>query len=198
MHQPSYFTLFPSFGINELTSKYSTTLPCSCTPIKDMGGFTIAQALVLIIVAASMLAVSTANRGAPQWPSRGSRSHQLPKCKEGPKKIIVGGSEQWRFNFTYTEWALTNGPFYINDTLVFKYDSRHSVYLLPNLRSFLNCDLSRAKLVGNVTQGGGKGFEYKLQEWKPHYFACGEHDGIHCNLGQMKFFVMPMLRWCRS
>ncbi|KAG2705470.1 hypothetical protein I3760_05G055000 [Carya illinoinensis] len=163
-----------------------------------MGGFTVAQALVLIIVAASMLAVSTANRsGAPQWPSRGGRSHQFPKCKGGPKKIIVGGSEQWRFNFTYTEWALTNGPFYINDTLVFKYDSRHSVYLLPNLRSFLKCDLSQATLLGNVTQGGGEGFKYVLKEWKPHYFACGEHDGIHCNLGLMKFFAIPILRWCR-
>ncbi|KAF5448697.1 hypothetical protein F2P56_029204 [Juglans regia] len=162
-----------------------------------MGGFTFAQVLVLIIATASMLAVSTANRGGPHWPFRGHgrRFHDQPKCEDqGPKKIIVGGSEQWRFNLTYTDWALTNGPFFINDTLVFKYDSRHSVYLLPDLWSFLNCDLSRAKLVGNVTQGGGKGFEYKLQEWKPHYFACGEHDGIHCNLGQMKFFVMPMLR----
>lgn len=84
-----------------------------------MGGFTFAQVLVLIIATASMLVVSTANRGGPHWPFRGHdhRFHQ-PKCEDqGPKKIIVGGSEQWRFNFTYTDWALKNGPFFINDTL---------------------------------------------------------------------------------
>ena len=31
--------------------------------------------------------------------------------------IVVGGSEGWRFGFNYTDWALQNSPFYINDTL---------------------------------------------------------------------------------
>ena len=30
---------------------------------------------------------------------------------------VVGGSEGWRFGFNYTDWALQNSPFYINDTL---------------------------------------------------------------------------------
>jgi hypothetical protein len=42
-----------------------------------------------------------------------------------------------------------------------------------------------------VTQGGGDGFAFVLKEWKPHYFACGVHDGAHCSFGQMKFFVVP-------
>ncbi|KAE8008981.1 hypothetical protein FH972_005439 [Carpinus fangiana] len=84
----------------------------------------------------------------------------------------------------------------------FKYDPPtenttipHSVYLLPNLRSFITCNLTGAEMLADVTQEGGQGFEFVLKKWKPHYFACGQHDGIHCSLGQMKFFVMPMLRW---
>lgn len=73
----------------------------------------------------------------------------------------------------------------------------HSVYLLPDLRSFLKCDFSKATMVANVTQGGGEGFEFVLEDWKPHYFACGEHNGIHCSQGQMKFIVVPLLRWYR-
>ena len=84
--------------------------------------------------------------------------------------------------------------------VVFRYDAPngtnhpHSVYLLPNLRSFLKCDLSRAKRVADPTQGNGNGFEFVLKRWQPHYFACGESNGFHCDTGMMKFFVMPMLR----
>ncbi|XP_059435971.1 blue copper protein 1b-like [Corylus avellana] len=160
-----------------------------------MGGFSFARCLILI-VAASTLAVCMANK---DWQSG---SYQYPKYTQAPNKIIVGGSEGWHFNFSYTDWALKNGPFYLNDTLVFKYDPPtenttipHSVYLLPNLRSFVTCNLTGAEMLADVTQGGGQGFEFVLKKWKPHYFACGQHDGIHCSLGQMKFFVMPMLRW---
>ena len=33
------------------------------------------------------------------------------------KTIVVGGSKGWRFGFNYTDWALKNSPFYINDEL---------------------------------------------------------------------------------
>ena len=33
------------------------------------------------------------------------------------KTIVVGGLEGWRFGFNYTDWALQNSPFYINDEL---------------------------------------------------------------------------------
>jgi hypothetical protein len=52
-------------------------------------------------------------------------------------------------------------------------------------------------MLADVTQGGWHGFTFVLKEWKPYYFACSQHDGIHCTLGQMKFFVMPMLHWFR-
>ncbi|XP_062177473.1 blue copper protein 1a-like [Alnus glutinosa] len=155
-----------------------------------MGGFTFAHVSLILIVAASTLAVCSANKYAPH-----------PKYSQGPNKIIVGGSEGWRFDFSYTNWARKNGPFYVNDTLVFKYDPPtdnatipHDVYLLPNHRSFLTCNLTGAQMLANVTQGGGEGFEFVIQKRKPHYFACGQHEGSHCSDGQMKFFVMPMLR----
>ncbi|XP_011069471.1 uncharacterized protein LOC105172848 [Sesamum indicum] len=116
------------------------------------------------------------------------------------RRIIVGGSEQnWRFGFNYTDWAIKNAPFYLNDTLVFKYDPPndttfpHSVYLLPNFWSFQNCDLKRAKKIGEVSDGGGDGFEFVLKRWQPHYFACGERDGFHCKVGLMKFGVWPLI-----
>jgi hypothetical protein len=58
-----------------------------------MGGFTFARGLILIVIASCMLTVSTAN------------------------KIVVGGSEGWKFNVSYTDWALKHGPFYSHDTL---------------------------------------------------------------------------------
>lgn len=33
------------------------------------------------------------------------------------RTIVVGGSEGWRFGFNYTDWAIQNSPFYINDKL---------------------------------------------------------------------------------
>ncbi|KAA8545909.1 hypothetical protein F0562_020640 [Nyssa sinensis] len=119
---------------------------------------------------------------------------------EGSNRIIVGGSEKWHFNFNYTDWALKNGPFYFNDTLVFKYDPPnsttfpHSVYLLPNLWSFLTCNLRGAKRLADPTQGGGEGFEFVLKKWQPYYFACGERNGFHCKDGLMRFSVMPLFR----
>ncbi|OMO63184.1 Plastocyanin-like protein [Corchorus olitorius] len=163
-----------------------------------MGRFT----LVLVLTCASLLGVSLANKdwgfgfNNTNWPG----SHQRHNQTHAPKKIIVGGSQNWHFGFNYTDWSLKNAPFYSNDTLVFKYDPPsnntfpHSVYLLPNLRSFLNCDLKRAKMIANPTQGDGKGFEFVLKKHKPHYFACGERNGFHCKVGLMKFAVVP-LRW---
>lgn len=63
---------------------------------------TYAHALVLVVMAASTLAVCMAN---PYW----------KPCPN--RKIVVGGSENWHFGFNYAEWALKNGPFYFNDTL---------------------------------------------------------------------------------
>ncbi|XP_047324762.1 uncharacterized protein LOC124928568 [Impatiens glandulifera] len=122
----------------------------------------------------------------------------------GPRKIIVGGSNKWGFGFNYTDWALKNGPFYIGDSLVFKFDPPtsdpnshpHSVYLIRTYRSFMNCDLKKAKKIAGSLDGAGQGFTFRLRTWRPHYFACGEKNGLHCNMGLMKFPVFPLIsRW---
>ncbi|GMY28594.1 blue copper protein 1a-like [Fagus crenata] len=116
-------------------------------------------------------------------------------------ETVVGGSEGWRFGFNYTDWALQNSPFYINDTLVFKYvppsdtSFAPSVYLLPDLWSYIRCDFKRAKLLANPTQGSGEGFEFVLNQWRPYYFASSGHNGFHCSAGLMKFFAVPWPRW---
>ncbi|KAM7470680.1 hypothetical protein LguiA_008863 [Lonicera macranthoides] len=172
-------------------------------------GFRYTQLFALIILVTSMFVVGTANKNLTKGPENWNFGfnytngpfghHNLTRTS---RRIIVGGSENWHFGFNYTDWALKNGPFYFNDTLVFKYDPPsgpdshpHSVYLLPDMWSFLKCDLRRAKRVATTTQGGGEGFEFRLKSWGPHYFACGESNGIHCNVGMMKFFVLPLLRW---
>ncbi|KAH0990367.1 hypothetical protein GBA52_001850 [Prunus armeniaca] len=89
----------------------------------------------------------------------------------------------------------------VGGSQVFKYDPpsntrAHDVYLLPNLWSYITCDFRRAKLVANATQGGGEGFKFVLNQWGPHYFACGQGaNSSHCNQGLMKFFAVPWPRW---
>ncbi|KAH9695707.1 Phytocyanin domain-containing protein [Citrus sinensis] len=158
--------------------------------------FKAAHSLFVILCAASMLTLCSANRG---WSYGLNNTYQRPwghkneshnsnntNDHDGPNKIIVGGSDHWRFGFNYSVWAFQNAPFYVNDVLVFKYDAPndtvfpHSVYQLPNLWSYLRCDLSRAKMIAN--------------RWLPYYFACGEHGGLHCREGRMKFMVLPLLR----
>ncbi|TXG64375.1 hypothetical protein EZV62_011369 [Acer yangbiense] len=168
------------------------------------------RSLILIVAAASMLVtVSLANRDwyygggfnyTTHWPwGPRNDSHSLNYTNE-PNKIIVGGSDHWHYGFNYSVWAFQNNPFYVNDVLVFKYNPpskspfHHSVYLLPNMWSYMTCDMSRAKLIANTTQGDGEGFEFVLKKWQPYYFVCGESGGLHCRDGRMKFFVMPMLR----
>ncbi|GLT37000.1 hypothetical protein SLA2020_113440 [Shorea laevis] len=170
--------------------------------------FSRAHLLILVVMAASILGVSMANRDwtynhnkTAGWGWGPWGSYHQPNRTDNSKKIIVGGSDNWHFGVNYTDWAFKNAPFYFNDTLVFKYDSpnvtfSHSVYLLPNLWSFINCDFSQAKMVANITEGRGNGFEFVLKQWRPHYFACGEGPNrFHCKNGNMKFFVMPLLRW---
>ncbi|XP_020242123.1 uncharacterized protein LOC109820402 [Asparagus officinalis] len=119
-------------------------------------------------------------------------------ASEAATSILVGGSQHWKFGFNYSDWALKTAPFYENDKLVFMYDPpnstthAHSVYLLKSLRAFLACDFKKAQMVGNVTDGGGQGFEFVLKKRKPHYFACAERGGLHCTLGLMKFIVTPV------
>ncbi|MED6206567.1 hypothetical protein PIB30_028157 [Stylosanthes scabra] len=134
------------------------------------------------------------------WSRFGNNHHPINKTQQEAKTIMVGGSQHWQFGYNYSDWAIKNAPFYLNDTLAFKYEApnatnpfQHSVYLFPNFWSFKNCDIKKAKRVAKPTQGGGDGFKLVLNKWQPYYFACGEKNGIHCNQGLMKFAVFPMI-----
>ncbi|GFP96049.1 hypothetical protein PHJA_001749000 [Phtheirospermum japonicum] len=176
-----------------------------------------AEALFLLLTT-SILTIAMANKncstgGAANWnhTSGGFWGYWHKNVTtQSSKTIVVGGSEYWHFGFNYSDWAINNGPFYFNDTLVFKYDApnatqpfQHSVYLLPDLRSYQKCDLKRATKIADVKDGTGEGFEFVLtwkikwpqQPW--YYFACGEHNGVHCKDGGMKFAVLPISppRW---
>ncbi|KAE8690609.1 Cytochrome P450-like protein [Hibiscus syriacus] len=166
---------------------------------------------MLLVAAAYMLGVSHANKdwGSPKsnytsWGWRWNSTNQHPLNEtQGPQKIIVGGPQNWHFGFNYSHWAFQNAPFYFNDTLGHvqvrstgqQHVPSHSVYLFPDRWSYLNCNLKRGKMIANATQGGGDGFEFVLHKWSPFYFACGEHNGIHCKAGGMKFMVVPLFRW---
>ncbi|KAE8683645.1 putative Thioredoxin superfamily protein [Hibiscus syriacus] len=134
-------------------------------------GFNAQQIILLLAVAASLLTVTRA------------------------AMVVVGDSGNWRYGYNYTEWAANTAPFYFQDTLVFKYDNAtvHSVYMMPNLRSYLQCDFSKAKLLADPTQGGGDGFRFVLNQWRVFYFASGE--GNDCKDGQMKMVVVPWPRF---
>ncbi|GMN37558.1 hypothetical protein TIFTF001_006915 [Ficus carica] len=170
-------------------------------------GSTFAHCVIALLIASTFAGSCAASRDCPFNNTNSQLKHgqnwwNRPNKTQGaaPNKIIVGGSEKWHFGFNYTDWALKHGPFYINDVLVFKYDPPsngahpHSVYVLPDFWSFKNCDLSRARKVANGTQGSEYGYEFKLKIRKTHYFACGESNSIHCNLGLMKFSVLPIPR----
>ena len=79
-------------------------------------GFTIAQRLMLVLLIASTMALSIANKGWQygNWPSHGPYP---PNNTQTSNRIIVGDSYHWNYGFNYTEWAIKHGPFYLNDTL---------------------------------------------------------------------------------
>ncbi|KAK1561199.1 hypothetical protein Q3G72_035446 [Acer saccharum] len=162
-------------------------------------GFSANKLMILIVVTASMLVtVSVANK---DWYEVAVADSTTLLTGYGDLEMTPTASiAQSTQKDHLSGLSRTTPSFYVNDVLVLKYDPlskspfKHSVYLLPNMWSYLTCDLSKAKLIATTTQGSGEGFKYVLKKWKPYYFACGEHEGIHCRDGGMKFFVMPMLR----
>ncbi|KAI6677884.1 hypothetical protein NL676_038680 [Syzygium grande] len=117
--------------------------------------------MMLVVIASAMMGASVAysewnNNNGYAWPPKQDNS----PAEVPPKKIIVGGLENWHFGFDYSAWAHKNGPFYVNDTLVFKYDPPsdknthpHSVYVFQTFWSYMRCDLKRATMVANVSDG---------------------------------------------
>ncbi|XP_057972660.1 uncharacterized protein LOC131160796 [Malania oleifera] len=167
-------------------------------------GIRYAQSLSLVVITSCMLlaAPSWGNPGA-RWPPQTGFSPRpwTPRQVREPRRIIVGGgSSKWTFGVNYTDWAIKNGPFYINDTLVFQYDPPtaqshpHNVILFWDWWSFMSCNVSNAFVVGSETQGAGAGFELKLT-WPWYLIGCGERAGYHCTAGMMKLPVWPFPNW---
>lgn len=80
--------------------------------------------LVVAAVAASMFAVAEANKewstAAGNWNHTGTNywGYRRPNATRTPSnKFVVGGSQNWRFGFNYTDWAIKTAPFFLNDTL---------------------------------------------------------------------------------
>lgn len=103
-----------------------------------------AQLVMLLLVTAAYFVVSDANKNftnkplnwnsglnfTARWP--GNRTNVLrkysspgfnftvgwrPDIPRTSNKIIVGGDQKWQFGFNYTDWAMKNGPFFLNETL---------------------------------------------------------------------------------
>ena len=109
----------------------------------------------------------------------------------------------WKNGFDDQEWASKHAPFHTNDVLSFKYNdksqsktkkhnnNKNDVYLLPDLKSYKRCDVSRGKKL--VARGGSSlGFKLLLRKTpETYYFASGDHNGCNHN---MKFSVSPIPR----
>ena len=81
---------------------------------------------LFVIVTTSMFTVTMANKDWPSfanfnytdwWSRFGNHNYQINKTQEESNNIIVGGSQNWHFGYNYSDWAIKNGPFYLNDTL---------------------------------------------------------------------------------
>jgi hypothetical protein len=87
--------------------------------IENMG-FNFSRALFAMLLIASLVAISTANKdwqhgNYPGWGYNHGPYHF--NKTNGPNKIVVGGSENWHYGFNYADWSLKNNSFYVQDTL---------------------------------------------------------------------------------
>ncbi|WZZ09512.1 hypothetical protein YC2023_095433 [Brassica napus] len=130
--------------------------------------------------------------------TRGSSIGSSHKNHTAIRKIEVN---VWKNGFDYQEWASKRAPFHTNDVLSFKYNdksqsktkhnNKNDVYLLPDLKSYQRCDVSRGKKL--VARGGSSsGFKLLLRKThQTYFFASGDHNG--CN-HSMKFSISPIPR----
>lgn len=119
--------------------------------------------------------------------------------------VLVIGYSIFKITMTFPAVTTKHGLTFRLLSAVFKYDPPsennthpHSVYLFSDFWSFRQCNLKRARMLANWSDGAGEGFKFVLARtstWQPYYFACGESNGFHCTNGNMKFFVVPRMRW---
>lgn len=76
----------------------------------------------LLVVATSIFAIAAANKNfSSNWnhTATGIWGYKPNNnmTQSSNTFVVVGGSENWRFGFNYTDWAIKNAPFFLNDTL---------------------------------------------------------------------------------
>ena len=169
-------------------------------------------------------------------------SQEYTLCKKGVKVLVNVNKEaptaplapvsievpNWTDDYGYCGGRTTPRPFDLKpiyahdgDTLVFKYATKHNVYLARDEAAYLACDKSRMELVGDVMAGGGcngdaslaadggdgcipnsEGFKFKLDMNDRRATALGNQQGgklyfvcqihDHCANGQkVVVTVMP-------
>lgn len=51
-------------------------------------------------------------------------------------------------------------------------------------------------MLASWSDRAGDGFKFVLtRTWRARYFACGESNGFHRANGNIKFSVVPRIRW---
>lgn len=75
------------------------------------------RGIIVVVMATCMLGIATANKDAGNWNRTGAGDCTHKNATQRSNRIVVGGSENWHFGFNYTDWAIKNGPFFLNDTL---------------------------------------------------------------------------------
>ncbi|CAN7032349.1 unnamed protein product [Brassica rapa subsp. trilocularis] len=145
---------------------------------------------------------STHSNGSGSNKTRGSigSSHKNHTAQVSSRRKIE--VTVWKNGFDYQEWASKHAPFLTNDVLSFKYNdksqsktkhnnNKDDVYLLPDLKSYKRCDVSRGKKL--VARGGSSsGFKLLLRKThETYFFASGDHNGCNHN---MKFSISPIPR----
>ena len=73
--------------------------------------------LVLVLVSTSILSIADANKNWGNGGAGGFWGYSPRNMTYTSNTLVVGGSQNWRFGFNYTDWSIKNAPFFLNDTL---------------------------------------------------------------------------------
>uniref|UniRef100_A0A6V7QS40 Phytocyanin domain-containing protein n=1 Tax=Ananas comosus var. bracteatus TaxID=296719 RepID=A0A6V7QS40_ANACO len=68
---------------------------------------------------------------------------------------------------------------------------QHWRFGFDNPDDYLSCNVGKAKVLANETQGADEGFKHRLPNTNIQYFASGINNGFQCKKGNMKFSVWP-------
>lgn len=86
-----------------------------------MGANKFGVVVAVVVVVIMMMSDGSMGNKNYNWPGNSDFNYTNWFNKTQPRTknavINVGGSQNWQFGFNYSDWAIKNSPFYINDTL---------------------------------------------------------------------------------